>query len=350
MPVTVPITLDTSTMGTVTAVSVTNVLRSDTGLAPAGISLPIALSQSPTNVWTGSFTDTIPPPSYAVTATLVVNGSASGPFSYTLAYSVATSVAVRLAVLPSASSASILAAYRADTGLPPVGTSFPVALTYVAPYWIGTFDDNPPATTYKGSGVITLPDGNVITFPVVIKSGQIQVIGFWTSQPAIEDFIGVFSGDQLSNLDNDSVQASPGGFADAIVRAESVTNLVLRQFYYPSGNTSPTFPSSSYAFDTLALNTTVTAAAWIYAKRGSYDQNDQIAGKFARAESRARLEIKQCIVNKILDVSRNLNGFPTLIFNPALVPFGTSNPVPLSGNMIPSLPGSPTTTGGNANV
>ena len=65
----------------VTAVSVTGILRSDTGLTPAGISLPIALASSGAS-WTGTFTDTAPPPYYTATATLTANGIVSQPFNF----------------------------------------------------------------------------------------------------------------------------------------------------------------------------------------------------------------------------------------------------------------------------
>lgn len=79
---TIPIQLTTSIA--VSAISMTNVLRSDTNLAPSGISLPIALSNTSGNTWAGSFTDTSPPYSYAATATLTTSGSTSAPFAFAI--------------------------------------------------------------------------------------------------------------------------------------------------------------------------------------------------------------------------------------------------------------------------
>lgn len=62
---------------------ITSVLRSDTGLAPAGISLPITLTKgSPSSgiwPWTGSFTDTSPPPYYNALGT--INGIDTPPLT-----------------------------------------------------------------------------------------------------------------------------------------------------------------------------------------------------------------------------------------------------------------------------
>lgn len=82
MPTTIPIVLS-NVSPTASAVSVTNVIRSDTGAPPAGISLPIALTFGG-GQWTGSFTDTLPPASYTATATLTEGGVVSLPFQWTV--------------------------------------------------------------------------------------------------------------------------------------------------------------------------------------------------------------------------------------------------------------------------
>jgi hypothetical protein len=68
---TIPIRLTLSAAET--AVSITALTRSDTGLAPAGVALPIALVATG-NVWNGSFTEASPAPSYTAVAQVTFPG------------------------------------------------------------------------------------------------------------------------------------------------------------------------------------------------------------------------------------------------------------------------------------
>lgn len=82
MPTTIPIAI-ANISPAASAVSVTNVVRSDTQAPPVGITLPIALTFSAPD-WIGSFTDTLVPASYTATATLTENDVVSLPFSWTI--------------------------------------------------------------------------------------------------------------------------------------------------------------------------------------------------------------------------------------------------------------------------
>lgn len=66
-----------------TAISMTAVVRSDTGLPPAGISLPIALSLSGGN-WVGMFSDTSPSATYIGTFVLSIGSLNYPPFQDTI--------------------------------------------------------------------------------------------------------------------------------------------------------------------------------------------------------------------------------------------------------------------------
>jgi hypothetical protein len=61
-----------------TAASITTLTRSDTGFAPSGVSLPIALANTSGNVWTGSFVDASPAPSYQAVAQITFANGRTG--------------------------------------------------------------------------------------------------------------------------------------------------------------------------------------------------------------------------------------------------------------------------------
>jgi hypothetical protein len=79
---TILITLAASSMAS--SLTVTGLLRSDTNAPPAGVSLPFSLALVG-GVWTGSFTDTAPPPTYTGTFTITFGGITYPPFNDTIA-------------------------------------------------------------------------------------------------------------------------------------------------------------------------------------------------------------------------------------------------------------------------
>lgn len=236
-------------------------------------------------------------------------------------------------------SAEVVNIVRSDTGLPPIGVSFPIAMMNPAGNkWTCSFDDPGPSATYVAFCMLMLPDGSAsgpFSFPV----GSSPVTGFWTSQLLIEQFLGTFNADQLSNADNVSTSPSACGFQDAINRAQAVTDYELALFRYPNSLTSPQFPTSSFAFNILSERTTELAGAWVYIKRGVWEQNDGIAGKFKKLQADAKCEIGKIVRNGIYDVSRQgISKYPSIVLNPALVGYGGSNSVILPANVIPEIP------------
>lgn len=65
------------------AMSLTGLIRSDTDAAPAGVSLPIAMTFSG-GFWTCTFSDTAPPPTYTGTFTVTIGSLTYPPFSDTI--------------------------------------------------------------------------------------------------------------------------------------------------------------------------------------------------------------------------------------------------------------------------
>lgn len=78
------ISISLNTNATASDVYFTSILRSDTGLPPSGISLPLHLGNTSGNIWDGSFTDIDPPPSYAALIVVVVDSNPSAPTAYTI--------------------------------------------------------------------------------------------------------------------------------------------------------------------------------------------------------------------------------------------------------------------------
>jgi hypothetical protein len=70
---TIPISL-TIAGDTVSAVSVVSLTRSDTGAAPAGVTIPFALTLT-SDAWVGSFVDASPPPYYTVILSVTYSDS-----------------------------------------------------------------------------------------------------------------------------------------------------------------------------------------------------------------------------------------------------------------------------------
>lgn len=241
---------------------------------------------------------------------------------------------------PAGSSAcSVTGLLRSDTGLAPSGVSLPIALTLTSGNWVGSFVDPsslPPfyltTVVFTINSVVAQP----ATYPLYTAA---EASGFWTSQQAIEQYLGGYNADVLSNLDNNQTGAVVAGFQDAINHAEAFTNSNLQQFWYPSGVTNPQFPTTSYQFQQICTYTTMSASAWLYNKRGAFlDGTNKLAGAFAAAKAEGESGIRRIIRDKIYDVPRNIGQQPELIFNPVIAPFGNSRPYPLTAGMVPGLP------------
>jgi hypothetical protein len=149
--------------------------------------------------------------------------------------------------------------------------------------------------------------------PVVLNPNTPPVVGFWTNSTLIDRYLGQTLGDQLSNVDNNQVGSDPAGYNDAIIHAENWINYQLRLFGYPSGVTSPQFPTTSLAFGVLSDAATMIAAYWLYAKRGIFDKGDEVSGKFAKVKNEGEGMVNEILRNKIQDVPRSFNSRPALL-------------------------------------
>lgn len=77
------ITITLSLSVTAASVVVTNVVRGDNGQLPSGISLPLSLVNTVSNIWSNTFIDTSPPAYYLTTFYVTLpNGSQSSPTTY----------------------------------------------------------------------------------------------------------------------------------------------------------------------------------------------------------------------------------------------------------------------------
>lgn len=243
------------------------------------------------------------------------------------------------------SAASVTALTNGTTGAPVSGVTIPFALTNPSSdgvTWQGSFvDPSGSAAYYNSSIIITLAAGGTSgPFSYVIQ-GSGSVVGFWTSQLAIESFLGAYASDALSNLNNGETGPSAAGYLDAIMQAESFTNYETALFGYPNGTTNPQFPITNFTFPLLSRSTTIMAAGWLYQKRG-FLQSDvkDIGGSLGPLVKKAESDICKIIRNKIPGIQRQgYTSQPTIILNPSVTGFGFKNPLgSLSPAMIPAYP------------
>lgn len=222
---------------------------------------------------------------------------------------------------PAASAVSVTNVIRSDTLAQPAGISLPIALTFIAPTWSATFTDTSPPPSYTTTATIT--EGGVTSIPFSWDfPSSASVAGYWTSQSAIESYIGGYNADLLSNLNNNQTGPSAAGFADAIMRAESRLNYELALFWYPNGTTTPPFPLTSMAGPSFQTDATMLASAWIYSKRGYDDSLKYLAGAFKKAEDDAMADIRRIIRNRIMDVPRSFKPQPIeMIVSPVIIPY-----------------------------
>lgn len=244
------------------------------------------------------------------------------------------------------SAASVTALTNGTTGTPVFGVTIPFALTNPSSdgvTWQGSFvDPSGSAAYYNSSIIITLAAGGTSgPFSYVIQ-GSGSVVGFWTSQLLCEQFIGAYSADALSNLDNGSTGANAAGYLDAIMQATTFNDYNLQLFGYPSSVTNPQFPKTSFAFQMLSQSATILACGWLFIKRGSTEEDIKtIAGAFSRMVKDAKKAVETVIRNRITDVPRTgYTNQPTIVLNPATgAAFGTKNPLgSLSPNQIGAYP------------
>lgn len=204
-----------------------------------------------------------------------------------------------------ATAVSVVTLLRGDTNAAPAGVSLPIALTLSGSTWSGSFSESSPAAYYLATYTVTFADGGFVGPYALVVSGEVtSAVGFWTNQTNIERFIGAALGAQLSNVNQNSNIADPSGYADAIAYAESFINYQLFLFGYPTGATTPAFPTSSFAYAAFNNAATVLAAYWLYVKRGIFDDKDKAGGKFAKLKEDAEKEIKAIVRNRISDVTR----------------------------------------------
>lgn len=213
-----------------------------------------------------------------------------------------------------ATAVSVVTLLRGDTNTAPAGVTLPIALALSGSLWGGSFTESSPAAYYLATYTVTFSDGGMVGPYALVVSGEASsAIGFWTNQTNIERFIGQQLGANLSNVNQNSNIADPSGYADAIAYAESFINYQLSLFGYPTGVTSPAFPTPSFAYAAFNNAATILAAYWLYVKRGIFDDKDKAGGKFAKLKEDAETEIKAIVRNKIPDVARNFKQGPAVI-------------------------------------
>lgn len=223
-------------------------------------------------------------------------------------------VLISLQPLTAMSAVTVTALTRSDTNMAPVGVSLPISLSNAAGVWSATFTDpNPPPTFYSVTADMTQTSGQVTQSFTFQPPPVGSVSGFWTSQSAIAYAFGQVSMDLLSNLNNQTPGADTTGYLGAIQFAESEINYALAWFGYPTGTTTPPFPTTSMAYTILSQQATILAACWLYQKRGLQDDGKNLAGQFAASQCEARKQIKRIIVNKIPDVDRGFVVAPRVV-------------------------------------